>query len=266
MDVLTLILATFFFVLGSIVGSFLNVALLRYNTGRSTGGRSACMSCRRTLVWYELVPVLSFIVLRGRCRTCTSRLSFQYPLVEGATALLFLGVFLKGLPPVVTAYALVVSVLFLFIVVYDLKHLIIPRGPMYTLLGLSVLAQIVDPYTLSLHVPMVWDLVIGPLFFLFFAALFFFSGGRAVGFGDAKLSLALGLLLGFSAGLSAFVFAFWIGAVVGIALLLSARVLYFFYGFSAHWHGKSELPFAPFLGLGACTAFFFQLSLFTLFF
>src|ERR1700752_70221 len=83
------------FVFGTIIGSFLNVVALRYNTGFSLGGRSRCFSCGKTLYWYKLIPLFSFLIQGGRCRKCHSQISIQYPLVEALTGLVFLGLFLK---------------------------------------------------------------------------------------------------------------------------------------------------------------------------
>src|ERR1035437_5579006 len=92
---MVLILTIIFFVFGLIIGSFLNVVILRLNTKRSLGGRSACMSCMNKLSWYELIPVFSFLGLKGRCRNCKTKISIQYPLVELVTGLIFASLFLK---------------------------------------------------------------------------------------------------------------------------------------------------------------------------
>ena len=87
------------FVFGLIIGSFLNVVIFRFNTRRSffsaLGGRSGCMTCQNQLLWYELLPVFSFLGLRGRCRNCKTKISIQYPLVEILTGFLFVAVFLR---------------------------------------------------------------------------------------------------------------------------------------------------------------------------
>jgi len=85
----------FIFALGAVIGSFLNVVIFRFNTSRSLSGRSACLYCGKELRWYELIPIVSFLLLRGRCASCKSRLSIQYPLVEFITAVIFVLVFYK---------------------------------------------------------------------------------------------------------------------------------------------------------------------------
>ena len=84
-----------FFGFGIIIGSFLNVIILRYNTHKTFGGRSACMSCTKKLHWYELIPIFSFVGLKGRCQTCKTKISWQYPLVELATGVMFVLIFCK---------------------------------------------------------------------------------------------------------------------------------------------------------------------------
>src|SRR3989344_7311171 len=124
---MTTIFIIIFFTLGLIIGSFLNVVIYRLHTGKSLGGRSTCMSCSTTLSWYELIPVFSFLGLKGRCKNCSTKISIQYPLVELATGLIFASLFLKlqtfGVSYVY--YALMFSLL-VVIAVYDLKHKIIP--------------------------------------------------------------------------------------------------------------------------------------------
>src|SRR3989338_9888129 len=106
---------------GLIVGSFLNVLILRWGT-RPLTGRSACMSCGRTIPWYDLVPIFSWILLGGRCRLCGSRISLQYPLVESGTGLLFFIIGLAPLPLYLHLLALPIAAILLAIAVYDLKR------------------------------------------------------------------------------------------------------------------------------------------------
>ena len=129
------VLTIIFFALGLIIGSFLNVVIARYNTQKNFGGRSACMSCENKLCWYELIPLFSFFALRGRCRSCKTKISTQYPLVELGTGLLFALLFLKfqnvfffSTIDFAISYALYATMFSLLVViaVYDLKHKIIP--------------------------------------------------------------------------------------------------------------------------------------------
>ena len=255
-------IALIFFAFGLIIGSFLNVVIIRYHTERSFGGRSACMSCQNTLSWHELIPLFSFVALGGRCKTCQVKISFQYPLVELITGIIFAFLFLKFQNifffytfSFVTIYAYYAVIFSLLIVIstYDLKHKIIP-DTLSLIFGLLAFVGlfIFDRSGLHLHLLSLWDFLAGPLLALPFAAIWFLSRGTWMGLGDAKLALGLGWLLGFSKALSGVVLAFWSGAVIGLVLI----------AFTKKYGMKSEIPFAPFLVLGATIAFLFELHLF----
>lgn len=262
---MTLILVVVFFILGLIIGSFLNVVIFRFNTQRSLDGRSGCMVCQRTLLWYELIPVISFFFLRGRCKDCKTRISLQYPIVELATGFMFAGVFLKFQDvfyfntlvfSISYAYYVTMFSILLVIAVYDLRHKIIPDTlslffGVFAFIGLFFFSG----FIFYPHIPSISELSSGFILALPFAILWFVSRGVWMGLGDAKLALGLGFLLGFSKIASGMVVAFWLGAVIGIILLL----------FSKKYKTKSEIPFAPFLVVGAFIAFLFERGLFSSF-
>jgi len=261
-EVVTSLLALIFFLFGLIIGSFLNVVIFRLNSSKSLGGRSACMSCQNILAWYELIPVFSFLWQRGRCRNCKSKISLQYPFVELVTGIIFASLFLKfqdvfflqSLNFVFTFlyYATAFSLL-IVIATYDLKHKIIPDILSFVLGLLTFLGLFFfNEFGFMVHVPTVLEFLSGLIIAAPFALFWLVSQGRWMGLGDAKLAIGLGWLLGFSRALSGIVLAFWIGAVGGITLLLFSKK-----------HGlKSEIPFAPYLVLGAMLAFLFELHIF----
>ncbi|MSU44701.1 prepilin peptidase [Candidatus Nomurabacteria bacterium] len=264
---MTLLLVIIFFILGLIIGSFLNVVILRLHTARSLGGRSACMSCENKLSWYELIPLFSFLGLKGRCRTCKTKISIQYPVVELATGLIFACLFLKfqGLFFVdifkffitYDYYAAMFSIL-MVIAVYDLKHKIIPDALSFIFGALAFIGLFLfynnDFYW---HIPSMLEFSSGVFMALPFAFIWFISSGRWMGLGDAKLALGLGWLLGFMSAPSGLVIAFWTGAIVGIGLILLSKI-----NKKSGIGMKSEIPFAPFLVLGAFLAFIFDLHFF----
>lgn len=234
------------FIFGLIIGSFLNVVGLRLNSGATFAGRSHCPNCGKTLSWSELLPLLSFVILGRRCRDCRSRISWQYPLVELVTGIVFVTVPLAMLP---------VFCLYIVIVVYDLRHKIIPDLLVYSAVALSLLTA-----TLSYPAYSTLDWLAGPILFLFFGAVWLLSGGKAMGFGDAKLALSIGLLLGAVKGFSAVVVAFWTGAAIGLFLIALPK----FYPLLRKGNRitmKSEIPFAPFLVWGAWFAVVFHFDL-----
>lgn len=267
---ITLIL--FPFILGAIVGSFLNVVILRWNTGQSIFGpreRSCCFSCRKQLVWWELVPIVSFFILRGRCSTCKSKISWQYPAVEFCTGVVFAFLMFRfPFSPLSFIYAACVASVLIVITFYDLKHKIIPNFFVYVFIVLAAMPLVFSGQPVA-ELMMSFDTLAGPIFYACFALLWLVSRGTWIGFGDAKLVLGIGLLLGLAHGLSALVLAFWIGAVVSIALVLFRTLVQKNIVpvtrlplALQHLTMKSEVPFAPFLILGTAIAFFYHVDIF----
>lgn len=241
-------------IFGLILGSFVNVVVLREETSETIGGRSHCPYCKRTLEWYELFPVLSYVLLRGKCRTCAAPISFQYPLVElvcaGAvvivgTASIALWEKVLGIPIILLGIA---------IAVYDLRTTYIPDRWSY---GLAILAAVYGALSLgdaSVSTLMVY-LIAGPLCALPLFVLWLVSRGRWIGFGDVKLVLGFGWILGIVYGFIALGIAFVVGAVIGLVLIGITRFAHARSGFTM----QSEVPFGPFLVFGLCLAWFSQL-------
>lgn len=266
---MSLLVGCVLFILGSIIGSFLNVVILRYNTGRMVTGRSGCLSCGKKLSWHELIPIVSFLALRGKCRGCKTPLSVQYPLVECITGVLFLMVGLRVIGEatlLASKVALELGMLFtiisllVVIFVYDLRHKIIPDGFAYSfaILGLGY-TILTTPFVIPIAL-IVSRLTSALLLALPFYAMWYFSKGRAIGLGDAKLALGIGTLFGTSLGFTAVVLGFWVGA--GVSLLRMAIQ------YVQHTSGrgkltmKSEIAFGPFLIIGIALVFFTGINLF----
>lgn len=273
-----LLFVTLIFILGTLVGSFLNVVSLRHGTGLSSAvGRSRCFSCNTQLKWYELIPLFSFIFLRGECRTCKSKISFQYPFIELLTGIVFVGVIIRqiSLWPVysgfdngmlysallVSYYFLVFSILFV-IMIYDFHHKIIPDFFVYSFIALSLFKLILFVYIKypAISTEDLFDIASPFVLFLFFALMWLVSSGRWIGFGDAKLVFGIGALLGFVYGIGAVVLGFWIGAVWSILLILINKIK----NKNNNIGMKSEIPFAPFLILGTIIVFIFRLDVMNL--
>lgn len=293
------------FVLGAIIGSFLNVVVLRHEKGEKLTGRSYCPHCKRQLRWYELIPVISYLLQRGRCRGCSARISIQYPLVELITGLLFVliayVVMSSGMTTLATStlplaplmqlllHFAVWSIL-IVITVYDFRTKLIPDKFSYSFSALALLSLFVS--SLATGTLPLTTLVAGPLLFLPFYLLWKVSNGRWIGLGDGKLALGIGWLLGPLGGLSAVLFAFWIGAIVSLLIIAVQHLIvrFTFLNFkpakttdeeqniqeqeshtaSLHHSStrltlKSEIPFGPFLILGIAIVFFTGATIFTLF-
>lgn len=213
------------FIFGMIIGSFLNVVIYRFNTGRGLGGRSMCFSCNRTLNPTELVPFFSFVFQKGRCAKCKTKLSWQYPAVELLTGFLFALSFVRVFS--MTPYGFIFNVPFVWIVmsllvviiVYDLRHKIIPDQFSYFFAVLTFFRIFVSLDGNNIIFPSTAVLFAGPLLALPFYLIWMVSKGRWMGLGDAKLSLGLGWFLAVYAptfspiisNISVFLYSFWIG-------------------------------------------------------
>ena len=246
------------FVFGALVGSFLNVVGLRWNSGLTLGGRSACASCNKTLRWWELVPIVSFLWLRARCARCRAKISWQYPAVEILTGLIFATIYNLQFTIFNKFILLLVFCIYIVIVIYDARHKIIPDNLVYSAIVLSLIISVLR-FIWDLDIG-IWDLAAGPILFIFFASIWLISSGKAMGFGDAKLGLSIGLLLGAAAGFSAIIIAFWVGALFGVAYLLISRLSPLLSG-AKKITIKEEIPFAPFMVMGAWVSLIFNLDL-----
>lgn len=240
-------------VLGLIIGSFLNVVVLRKNTGKSLAGRSGCLSCGQSLRTQHLLPVVSWVFLRGRCAYCGSAISVQYPLVEIGTALLFSLVALMYLPLISHIGALVLMSYWVCIATYDIRHTIIPDDWVY---GAACAAFLTTVALFPAALSSVWFWVAGPITAVPLYLLWFFSKGRAMGFGDVKLALSMGWLLGPWFGLLSVMWGFMLGALYAVLCIMvpiAVRELYTTQKISGLRRilrtrtMKHEVPFGPFL-------------------
>lgn len=281
----------FIFILGLCVGSFLNVVIDRWPHGRSLRGRSLCEYCHHPLARRDLVPLFSWLWLKGHCRFCGQRLGRQYPLVELTSGLLFLGVvYWLGFPPAgglfllgfvpLFYYLFIVSVL-LVVAVIDLKEGVVLEAVVFPailitlayriFLGLSRLVSLyfslrndrlgLGPYLLRtdfLRNRFLWEfrslllVVAGALAVaLFFWLVIKVTRGRGMGLGDVWLGFLAGLIVGFPGIVVAVFLAFVLGAVVSLGLVLVHRKRF-----------GETVPFGPFLAMGILLTIFFGDRLF----
>ncbi|MFY9493316.1 MAG: prepilin peptidase [Minisyncoccia bacterium] len=230
--------STLAFVLGLIGGSYINALVWRLYRGKNTvWARSECVRCGHKLGFWDLIPVVSFLMLAGRCRYCRAKISWQYPVVELASGL---GLYYLALnfEPDLFIWLAGIFLITVFVFVYDLKYLLIPNGAVllgvvWAVAGLAYFGG--DFLTSSLA---------AALAFSFFFLPYYLSKGKWMGGGDAKLGLFLGLWLGWPAILEALLLAYVLGTVVGLALVASGFVTF-----------KSKVPFGPFLITGAWLAY-----------
>lgn len=235
----------FIFILGLIIGSFLNVVILRYGTKDSiVKGSSKCPKCQKDLKWYELVPVLSWILQFGKCRKCGAKISIQYPLIELLTGSLFVlnFIFVKDIFTFILTTIAICLLIIIF--VYDLYHKIIPDVFSYSFGILSLIYLFFNFKG--------WDLIAPIALFLPFYLLWRISNGNWIGLGDGKLAFGFGGFLGLVYGFSAIILSFWIGAVFAIGLMLIDRLR----SKSKNITIKSEIAFGPFMIIAFLIVYF----------
>lgn len=242
-----------FFALGAIIASFVGVIVGRHATGQSAlVGRSRCDACNAPLSFAALVPLVSYAVSRGRALCCHARISPYAPLSEAVLGGLFVIAYATLGFSITLPFFLVALATVFAIVLYDLAHQIIPPRFLAVLLFFAGVVAVLEAP--SMHA-LLKTFVSAAIIALIFSAFHFFSRGRFMGFSDAPLAFALTLLVGASSALSGFLFSFWIGAVIGILVLLrrprGSRI-------------GVEVPFAPFLAAGFLLAYFTQWNPFNL--
>lgn len=234
-DVVAVLLACF----GLIVGSFLNVVICRLPHGASLmWPTSHCTACDRPLSWFENVPIVSWLVLRGRCRTCHARISAQYPIVEAATGALFVaGYYAFGLTPLL-AVRLLFACAMVVLFAIDFEHQILPNE--------ITLPGIVAGFVLSIFLPPGWKssligLMVGGLFPFLVAEIYLRVRGReGMGMGDFKMLAMVGAFLGWPLAWVTLIVACVLGIVIGGgALIISRRGM------------ETRIPFGTFIAVAA---------------
>jgi prepilin signal peptidase PulO-like enzyme (type II secretory pathway) len=275
------LLIIFIFIFGLSIGSFLNAVIYRLKAKKSVWrGRSFCPKCKKPLGFWDLIPILSFIFLRGRCRQCHQKISWQYPLVELATGLIFILVFyyfslftfsprfgeaghLSLFTVISLLFYLFISSVLIVIFVYDLKHYLIPDkviwpaiivSSLYWLVGLILYFTNNKEAFFKLYPGLSnYYLVPNPFLTLlgvllgggFFLLVVLISRGRWMGGGDIKLGTFMGFVLGFPQIILALFIGFISGSLVGLSLIaLKKKTM------------KSQIPFGPFLVFGTFIALF----------
>lgn len=246
-------ITTIFFLLGLIIGSFLNVVVLRFEKEQSLGGRSHCPKCQALIHWYDNIPVFSYALLRGKCRSCHTPISWQYPTVELLTGLVFalIGSFyfahtaLDMEAVVMTSWYLLLMSLMIAILVSDLRTMEIPL--VFLVTGVVGSLFFIMFFTFLFHsdgwlfagawwqMKLLGGVVAAFLFWLLVAL----SKETWMGMGDVWLAGIVGLTVGIGSLLFALTLSFLVGAIVGLSLILFGKK-----GL------QSQVPFAPFLVIG----------------
>lgn len=253
---MVVLLTLYFFVFGSITGSFLNVLIDRLPKKHYTLlGRSHCAHCKKTLSPFDLIPIFSYLFLRGKCRKCKAKIPPRIFLVECATGVFFAGLYLHFL---LVGYSLQAFVYLLIIIsssiaifFTDLEYGIIPDETL-VLMGVTIVAYSLFFAPAELPIKL---LTASGAFFLFFL-LFLFTKGRGMGFGDVKLSFIMGLFLSFPKIVAGLYLAFLTGATVSIILVLWRKKSF----------KKGTIPFGPFIIASMLVAYFLGNQILAVFF
>jgi leader peptidase (prepilin peptidase) / N-methyltransferase len=208
-------------VLGLLFGSFVSALSYRYPRGKSViGGRSFCDSCKKSIPWYDNIPLFSFLLLRGRCRVCRKKISLRYPVIEVVSAVSFL---LIG-PNILN---LILFLILLTIFIVDFEHKIIPDA--FVFLGIAVSLFLIPHSLFS-------GLFAGSLAASFLLFIHLITKGRGMGLGDVKFALLGGMVVGLRLTALWMLLAFLTGGAVGVILILGKKA-----GL------KSQIAFGPFL-------------------
>ncbi|PKL72413.1 prepilin peptidase [Candidatus Kuenenbacteria bacterium HGW-Kuenenbacteria-1] len=247
-NIFNMILILFFiFIFGLIIGSFLNALIWRTHKKKSMLERSCCPKCKHILGVKDLVPLFSFFWQKGQCRYCQKKISWQYPLVEFFTGVFFCLVFLKNFEMNSLSFNSIILFRDLFFVsvlmiifVYDLKYKLI--------LDKITLPAMAIGLMLNLILGISWqNLIFGSgIGGGFFLAQFLISKGRWIGGGDIRMGALMGLFLGWPQILVALFFAYILGAIIGVILIIFKKK-----------GMKSEIVFGTFLAIGALISLFF---------
>ncbi len=244
MTEITIIIGAYVFLLGTIIGSFLNVVIYRVPAEVSiVKGRSKCPSCDSAIKAYDLVPVISYLMLRGKCRNCKAKISARYPLVELFTGAMFLVAFLVEGLDIKSILAMAVAAILIAISAIDFDHMIIPNGLVIALMPLAVcyaiwdadvtlLSRIIGAFAVSL-----------PLFILIIIIPNSFGGG------DVKLMFVMGFILGWQNTLVGTFIGIIMGGIVASTVLLKNR--------RKGEEKQTHIPFGPWLAIGSFIALLF---------
>lgn len=258
-------LLVFITLLGLCIGSFLNVLIYRIpNEIPFWKGRSFCPCCKEPIKWYDNIPIISFIILRGKCRKCKEKISYIYPLTESMTGIIFF---------LIAFFTLAFDQSFTWNPTLSWQNIL--KTVLYLMLFSSLITlSFIDFNTLEIPDRFIlFQIILSPIFFLFddiiwwerliglaaaslpLLLLFILTRGNGIGFGDIKLMFSVGIILGWKLSLLALAIGFVVGGIFGVILLIRKQA-----------DGKTEMCFGPFLSFGILISVLFGNPLISLMF
>ena len=229
-------------ILGLVLGSFLAAYTYRYPRAVSiVKGRSVCDSCKKQISWFDNVPLVSYLILGGKCRSCSQKISVRYPFIEGLTGVIFLTIGLFKAPLFLTLFMLLISSVLICVFVIDLENQIIPDELIYILL-LSTYFFLFIQASASVFL----NLFVGFATSLFFLGIHLLTKGKGMGLGDVKFAIFAGTFWGWPKSLIWTYTSFLTGAFVGIILIWMKKVKF----------GR-KIAFGPYLVVSFFLVYFF---------
>ena len=243
----------FVIILGALWGSFANVCIFRLpNEGNVVSGRSFCPKCKQKIVWYDNIPIISYIILKGKCRNCDYRIAFQYLIVEILSLLSFTSIYLLFGISLTTLFFWILFLSFLIIFFIDLKHFIIPNVITFPLMGLGFLKSF-DPNLSYLFPNYINSLIGGALGYgIIFSIIYFYKQIRkkeGMGLGDAKLFAVIGFWFGWIS----IPFIVFLSSLIALVSVIPSLI-------NKSKQMSSEIPFGPYIIIGAAIFIFFKES------
>lgn len=246
----------FSFIFGLLIGSFINCMAWRLYKEETIFGRSHCPKCLKQIKWYDNIPLLSFALLRGKCRSCAKKISWQYPAVELACGILFYLAFLNfGHSPLLLLKIFIAIAVLVLVFIFDFRWYLIPVSVLiWTAIVMIILGALTYSgnfgfFIVSLLISMASAL-------LFFGAQYLITRGKGLGEGDIWLGVFLAAIFVNLKDLSISILsAYFIGSIVGLAFIVLGK---------KHW--SSKLPLGVFLSLGALISLFFGQAIYTWYF
>ncbi|HFC36222.1 MAG TPA: prepilin peptidase [Candidatus Moranbacteria bacterium] len=250
-------MTTIFFIGGLMIGSFLNVIVYRLRLAETILGRSYCPHCKAKIRWYDNIPLLSFILLKAKCRDCGEAISWRYPIIELFTGIVFALVakYFLAIPDVMSywrvGFVLIIFSLFIVLLAYDWQFMEMPMTIFWILLAVIFVYLLFNSYVehlvgLSLlQLSIVSGILGGIIAWLFFFVLVFFSKEKWMGWGDVYVGFLSGLFLGWQNIFMGLLLSFMIGSLYAVGVLLFKR-----------GNLKTQVPFIPFLVMGTMITFF----------
>ncbi len=232
----------FIFLFGASIGSFLNVVIDRLIQEESLSGRSHCDYCHHKLAWYDLIPIISFFLIKGRCRYCHKKISWQYPIIEALTGTVFILIAISNIKYQISNifhlfFLFGIASCFIVIFVSDLKYHLVSD---WVLLSLFIFVLGFHLINFNHFQPFLTNFIPSSFFVaLPIFLIYFISKERAMGFGDVIMSAIVGFLLGWQKGLLALYIAVITGAIYGIVLIIFRQKKL-----------KSKIAFGPFIIIG----------------